>query len=105
MDGQLGLTRTGVEGQVGNLSAGPLQLGQNHGTHCPALLVGPLSLGPAPAPQVNAAVHVVLGGWGTGTTRMRQGDARTRFGSLTRPNLISCQSSADAEGPRTHLDD
>lgn len=55
------LTRTGVESQVGNLSVGPLQLSQNHSTHCLALLVRPLNLGPAPAPQVDATIQVVLG--------------------------------------------
>lgn len=57
----LGPTRTGVESQVGDISVGPLQLSQNHSTHRPALLVRPLSLGPAPAPQVNGPMHVVLG--------------------------------------------
>lgn len=57
-----GLTRAGVESQVGNFSVGPLQFSKNHSTHCPVLLVRPLSLGPVPAPQVNGVVQVVLGG-------------------------------------------
>lgn len=58
----LGLTWAGVESQVGDLSIGPLQLRQNHSTNGPVLLARPLGLGPAPAPQINGAMHVVLGG-------------------------------------------
>lgn len=59
---QAGLTGTGIESQVGCICVGPLQLSQDHSTHGPALLVGPLSPGPAPAPQVNGAMQDVLGG-------------------------------------------
>jgi len=56
----VGLTGTGVESQVRNISVGPLQLSQDHGTHSPALLIRPQSLGPAPAPKVDGTMHVAL---------------------------------------------
>lgn len=55
-----GLTWAGVESQVGNVSLSPLKLSQQHSTHGPALLGRELSLGPAPAPQVDGSLHVAL---------------------------------------------
>lgn len=61
--GYVAPTWTGVESQVRDLGGGPLQLSQHHGAHLEALLVGFLGFGAAPAPQVDATVQEVLGGW------------------------------------------
>lgn len=61
--GRVAPTWTGVESQVRDLGGGPLQLSQDHGAHLAALLVGFLGFGVAPAPQVDAVVQDILGGW------------------------------------------
>ena len=60
------LTWTGVQSQVRNLSAGPLQLHQNHSTHTQALLIGSLGRRSAQTPQIDTAVEKVLRSWGGG---------------------------------------
>lgn len=72
--GRVAPTWTGVESQVRDLGGGPLQLSQDHGTHLAALLVGLLGSGAAPAPQVDAAVQDVLGGW----RKQKQSDGATQ---------------------------
>lgn len=89
LTGRVAPTWTGVESQVRDLGGGPLQLSQDHGTHLAALLVGLLGSGAAPAPQVDAAVREVLGGWRNqkqshGATQEKQRD-KHRTGQWSRP--------------------